>query len=106
MEDKRQFKKQLDKELASITFCKQNNVLDRAYPRTWKDKIRNLWNKEVEVPLLPISAVCVIIMFSFGYKEFYLNQHQVITNENVLIEVAGNTYWKEDLERAMIRNED
>ncbi|SET36028.1 hypothetical protein SAMN05216389_109164 [Oceanobacillus limi] len=103
--EKKQLKNQLENELQSLHFSSQKEVLDQAYPTTWKQKIAQLWNKEIEIPLLPVSAIVALLVCSYGYKEIHMNDENE-KQEKVLVELAGNTYWKDELEREMMKYED
>jgi len=105
-EKKRQLKNQLDHELKSLHFSKQKDVLERTHPVTWRQKASKLWNKEINIPLVPVSALCVVLLLLFGYKEMILPEMDNTTVEKELIDVAGNMYWKDDFEKVMIKHED
>ncbi|SHF86332.1 hypothetical protein [Ornithinibacillus halophilus] len=104
MNEKKRFKNQLDHELQNIHFNKQEEVLDKAYPTTWKQKLSKLWNKEIDIPLLPVGAVFVLMLFGYGYKDIFNNDRMYEDKE--LVEIAGNTYWKDELEKVMGKYED
>lgn len=104
--DKKPLKQQLDHELNHLQFFKHEDVLKQTHPETWRQKAGQLWNKEISIPLLPISAICIVLFLLFGYKEIILPEMDNASDEKVLIEVSGNMYWKDDFERAMIEHED
>ena len=99
-----QLKRHLDKELEQIQFSRQVEVMNKITRITWKDKLHRLWNKEITIPLIPISAVLALCIVLIGYKEKWQEEPKN-TNSGVLITVAGSYYWKEDLERMMSENE-
>lgn len=101
-----QIKRRLDSELEQVHFSKQQEVVQRIYPITWKQKLNKLWNKEITIPLIPISAAFVMFIMVIGYVE--INPLELINHERVekkLIDVGGNYYWKDDFERAMLKHE-
>lgn len=103
---KESIKIQLDKELSGLEFTKQQQVLDHVHSLTWKQKIASIWNKEIELPLLPLSAVFMLLFLGFGAKEFIVNiDKQQTMTDKLLIEVGGNVYWKDDFERMVIGDE-
>ncbi|MFS0674289.1 hypothetical protein [Ornithinibacillus sp. 179-J 7C1 HS] len=106
MKAKEQLKVNLDKEVESIQFTKHQEVLEQVYPTTWKQKLHKLWNKEISIPLIPVSTVFALMVIAIGYVE--INTSEKINNPNqekVIIQVAGNYYWKDEFERALLKNE-
>ncbi|WP_156855780.1 hypothetical protein [Oceanobacillus sp. AG] len=104
MEDKKQIKNRLNKELENIRFTKQTDVLKKVYRPTWKDKLHQLWNKEISIPILPVSSAVVILLFGYGFftiSEF--NNQDEYSYET--IEIGGNTYWKAEVERRLVNEE-
>ncbi|HBZ10971.1 MAG TPA: hypothetical protein DEO65_14050 [Bacillus bacterium] len=102
-------KKQLDNEMNHITFSKQQEVMDSLRPITFKQKARLIWNKEIELPLLPLTGICMLICLSLGVK--YINNYDSIPDSTEkkageLIEIEDYVYWKEDLEKTVMRYED
>lgn len=95
MEEKKQIKKHLDKELENLVFTKQADVLNQLTPKRWKMKVKQLWNKEIPIPLLPVSSVFVLLLFGYGFFSVYDNQE---FEHQELIEIGGNTYWKDEIE--------
>jgi hypothetical protein len=101
-----QLKRQLDNELEQIQFTTKQAVIKRVYPTSWKEKLHKLWNKEITIPLIPVSVTFVLLIVSLGYLELKPVERQVTeTDERELIQVAGNYYWKDDLERVLMNNE-
>lgn len=103
MEEKRQIKKHLDQELKDIHFTKQADVLKQLKPKGWKMRLKQLWNKEISIPLLPVSSVFVLFIFGYGYFNIYDTNQQF--EEKETIEFGGSTYWKNEVE-GMITDED
>ncbi len=95
-------KKQLDKEMNHITFSKQQKVIDRLHPVSIKQKALLVWNKEIELPLLPLFAAVVVIL-SFGIK--YNDTTHMAQTKKDLVEIDGYKYWKGDLEKMVTRYE-
>ena len=104
MEEKNQMKNRLDEELENIRFTKQADVLKKVYRPTWKDKLHLLWNKEISIPILPVSSAIVILLFGYGFftiSEF--NNQEEYPHET--IEIGGSTYWKAEIERRLANEE-
>ncbi|WP_042142852.1 hypothetical protein [Paucisalibacillus sp. EB02] len=102
----KQLKRHLDKELEHIHFSRQQDVLNKIKHSTWNEKLHRIWNKEISIPLLPVSTAFIILIAAISYVE--LSPMEQIDNENQnkkLIQVAGNYYWKDDFERALLKNE-
>ena len=104
MEERKQIKKHIEEELEGLHFTKQENVLNQLknHP-TWKTRFKQLWNKEITIPLLPVSSAFVLLIFGYGFFNMYELNNQFEQKE--FIEIGGNTYWKDEIE-GMIDNED
>jgi len=99
--EKEKMKQQLDKELQHIQFTKQQEVLKRTHPVDFKERLASLWNKEIEIPILPVCTVITILFLSFGFWGFTNEkEHQPLQRE--LVEAGGNVYWKDQLEKAVV----
>ena len=98
MEEKKEIKKHLDMELKNLTFTKQADVLNQLHPTGWKMKLKRLWNKEISIPLLPVSSVFVLFILGYGFLNIYDNQQ---FDDKELIELGGSTYWKNEVERRL-----
>ena len=102
-------KKQLDNEMNHIKFSKQQEVVGRLRPVSFKQKAQLIWNKEIELPLLPLTAICMVICLSLGVKYFtnydYISD-PMTAKADELVEIDGYVYWKEDLEKTVMRYED
>ncbi len=95
-------KKQLDKEMNQITFSKQQEVMDRLHPLSFKQKALLIWNKEIELPLLPLVAA-VVVFLTLGIK--YNDATHIAQPKDELVEIDGYRYWKGDLEKMVTRYE-
>jgi hypothetical protein len=101
-----QLKRHLDNELEQVHFTTQQEVINRINRLTWKEKLHRLWNKEISIPLIPVSTAFIVLTMTIGYVEFYpWKQIDNATHEKKLIKVAGNYYWKDDFERALLKDE-
>lgn len=104
--EKETIKERLDEELQGVSFQGQRVVLARTHPRTWTDRLRAVWNAELEIPLVPAGGaavlllVCVMTFWSGGEK-----QSASPTRRGELVEAGGNVYWKEDWEKAVRRSD-
>ncbi|WP_158629981.1 hypothetical protein [Cohnella sp. AR92] len=100
-------RKKLDEELGDLHFLKSAEVLERTHPRSWRAKLRAIWNYELELPLIPISAslaVLLAILFVVPFKgDVYKGERRGDSPhaDRQLVEAGGNTYWKDDYEKAV-----
>jgi hypothetical protein len=102
----KQLKRHLDKEMEHIHFSRKQNVLNEIKRQTWKNKLHRLWNKEISIPLIPVSTAFVLFIMALGYVELSpLEQNDKKNQDKKLIQVAGNYYWKDEFERALLKNE-
>ena len=88
-------KKILEEELTSLQFTKQQKVLSQTHPKTLKEKLVQLWNKEVTIPLIPLGAV-VLLFLSFG--SFAAISEIDMEGSRVIVEKGGSFYWQDLLE--------
>ncbi len=102
---KERLKKQLDKELQSVKFSLQEEVMKKVQRPSFPQRLSALLNKEVEIPLLPVGVV-LALFFSWGIKDIIPEENQPDGNkERELIQAGGNTYWKDLYEKAAGKNE-
>ncbi len=100
-------RKKLEEELEELRFLKGAEVLNRTHPRSWRAKLRALWNYELELPLIPIGAsfaVLLAILFVTPLKEDMGKGEPTEDRPHSgrqLVEAGGNTYWKDDYEKAV-----
>lgn len=97
-------KKRLDDELAMLYFNREEEVLRRTHPRSWHERLKALWNKELEVPLLPIGmsvAMLFAVVAVTQLQDFQNRQDTPSGDHRQLIEAGGNTYWKDDYEKVV-----
>ncbi|BAC15313.1 hypothetical protein [Oceanobacillus iheyensis HTE831] len=100
-------KQQLDNELEQLTFTKQAVIIHHVQKQTWKQKCAAIWNKEIEVPLIPVTSVSLVVLLSVGIA---FSGDSDSTPENThsyeTIKVGGNVYIKEDFEELVMQYED
>lgn len=95
--DKKRVKQKLDEELRTLQFTKQADVLEKLIQPTQKDKLHAWWNKEIAIPILPVSSAVFLLLFGYGFFTLYDSYEE--NEEKTVIEINGNTYWKDELER-------
>jgi hypothetical protein len=101
--EKEKFKQKLDEELQPVKFTKQQDVLNRINPVTFKEKLSSFMNKEIEIPLMPTFTAFAILFFSWGLWMFTNEKDsQTLLTHQELVEVGGNIYWKDQLERVVV----
>lgn len=94
--EKWQVKQKLDEELKSLKFTKQIEVLETMKQPTWREKLHAFWNKEITIPILPVSTAIVLLLFGYGY--YTIEDHLREVDQNEIIKINGNMYWKDDIE--------
>ncbi|TVY01194.1 hypothetical protein [Cohnella terricola] len=103
--ERERIKNRLDEELGGLQFGGQEETLRRTHPRSWRDRLRAFWNKEIEVSLLPLGAsLAVILAVAAIYQLSDAKNDSGDTDwrdGRQLVEAGGNTYWKDDYERAV-----
>ncbi|TYP74597.1 hypothetical protein [Paenibacillus methanolicus] len=99
-----EMKERLTEELGELYFAGAEKVFMKAARQPdWKQRLRAWWNQEIEIPLIPVAAVCFLLICALlltrGEKS---PKEQLFVHETRrLIEVGGNTYWIDDYERAV-----
>jgi len=92
----------LQDELKELRFGGQENVLRRTHPRSWRDRLASLWNKEIEVPVLPLGLSFAVILAVVAASQIRDSDGgEASSDRRQLIEVGGNTYWKDDYDKAV-----
>ncbi|AIQ51014.1 hypothetical protein [Paenibacillus sp. FSL R7-0331] len=103
-------RQRLEEELAHVTFSGHERVLKQTHPPTVRARLSALWNKELDIPLKPLSAAAAVL--ATGILLFYTPQITTKQQQSVelqerreLIETGGNTYWKDLYEQAVKQHE-
>jgi len=103
--ERERIKKRLDEELGGLRFGGQEETVRRTHPRSWRDRLRTFWNKDIEIPLLPLGASLAVILAVAAIYQLSDAKNDsgdsAQQDERQLIEAGGNTYWKDDYERAV-----
>ncbi|TNJ54506.1 hypothetical protein FE784_39900 [Paenibacillus hemerocallicola] len=104
--DKEPVKARLDEELRDLRFQGAANVLARTHPRTWAERIRAIWNKEIEIPVVPSGAAVAVLLLMLAIQQTANpDPEQAAPRNRQLVEAGGNTYWKDEFERAVANAE-
>lgn len=102
-DDKKRLKNQLDRELATVRFTNHQQVLEKiGQPLTWRKRLHILWNKEIEVPVLPLGATLLAIFLFFSAKELVIQEKE--TEYKELVSIGTYIYWKDEVGKLV--NED
>ncbi|WP_158289265.1 hypothetical protein [Paenibacillus flagellatus] len=95
-------KRRLDEELADVVFAGRDEVLRRAFPRTAFDRLLVIWNKDIEIPVVPGAALVAVLVLALAvYTGDGSNPDGAALRSRQLVEAGGSTYWKDELERAV-----
>jgi len=95
-----QVKARLAEELGELHFMSHAQVLERTHPRTWPERLRALWNKELEIPVAPGGALVAMALLVFGwYQSDAPKPHNALWSKRQLVESGGSTYWKDQLDK-------
>ncbi|MCJ8010536.1 hypothetical protein MUG84_02120 [Paenibacillus sp. KQZ6P-2] len=102
-------KQELDWELSGLQFGKQAEVIRRTHPSTLKDRLRSFWNKELELPVIPLgTAIALLLTAVYLYHAVREPKQAPVSGEakqRELIETGGSFYWKDEFERRLARIE-
>ncbi|RED64926.1 hypothetical protein [Cohnella lupini] len=102
-------KRLIDDELAEMKFGRQEDVLERTFPRSWQARLSALWNRELRLPLLPIGLSCALLITittAIQLKDVPGGRSEApVPLNRELIEAGGNTYWSDEFEKAVGKDE-
>lgn len=101
MKEKQAVKAKLDCELRELHFTGYNSVLRKTKPRSLSEKLSSFWNKELEIPLLPVVFATGLFFTALTIKDDVNKQTITARNDNEIIQIAGSMYWKDDYEKAV-----
>ncbi|ULO06532.1 hypothetical protein H1230_26590 [Paenibacillus sp. 19GGS1-52] len=104
--EREEFKQQLNNELASIQFTGHDRVIRQTHPPTLRSRLLAFWNKEIELPVklvggVSASLLVVFLLLNLLYVGAPQQNSQQQQGLRELIEVGGNTYWKDIYEQAV-----
>lgn len=98
---KQAVKERLDHELKDVHFSGCEKVIQKTHSRSFAQKLSSLWNKEIEVPVLPIVMAVVLFFSTISLRDDLKSEVITTQAEREIIQIAGYTYWKDDYERAV-----
>ena len=78
----------LDHELQHESFEGHDAVLKRTHPVSWKERLANVWNKEVRIPVVPLGAALFLLITAGTIIAVPGDEP-----ERELIERGGSYYW-------------
>lgn len=89
------FKKEVDHELQHERFSSKEDVLERVRkPVTLKEKIHAVWNKEIEIPVVPL-ATSIVLAVTMIVVPYTSKSPQPKTG---IVEIDGSYYWQDRVE--------
>jgi hypothetical protein len=95
-EEQRKAKQILEEELTQYKFIAAGKVTARTHPKSFREKLDRLWNKEISIPLVPVGAA--LFLFLSAGSAFIISE-TAPDGHRELIEKGGNIYWSDLLER-------
>ena len=99
--EKQKVKERLDHELKDFHFIGYEKVIQKTHPKSFVQKLSSFWNKEFEVPVLPIGVAVVLFFSTISLRDDLKSEVTTTQAEREIIQIAGYTYWKDDYERAV-----
>lgn len=106
LKNNRAVKDKLNKELGELHFSGHDKVLRRSHPKSLSEKLSSFWNLEIEIPALPIVLAAGLLFTTMSMKSDLFQTETRLWADRELIDFAGNTYWKDDFEKAVKLHED
>lgn len=101
--EQQQAQAQLEAELEQVHFSLQEQVLSRAFPKSRGERLRALWNKELQLPVIPLGLAAAVLLSLAVMSSLPRTGPGMKTADRSreLVHVAGNIYWKDEYERAV-----
>lgn len=99
-------RKQLENELVDLQFNGQDKVLQRSHPKNWMHRAGKLWNKEIEIPLLPLASVLLLVI-SISIGSQFIDRDDPSSSipqpaqTKVLVDTGVGIYTYDVLEKAV-----
>ncbi|QHW29863.1 hypothetical protein GZH47_02800 [Paenibacillus rhizovicinus] len=94
----------LDRELGRLLFSGQEKVLGQTHPRGLQSRLHAIWNKELEIPLVPAAAIIAVLAGTLVLGRMRSDPIVDRTDSavnRVLVVEGKNVYWQDDYERAV-----
>ncbi|WP_339145518.1 MULTISPECIES: hypothetical protein [unclassified Sutcliffiella] len=101
LKEKQAVKVKLDCELRELIFTGYDSVVQKTQPRPLSKKLSSFWNKELEIPLLPVVFAAGLFFTVLTIKDDLYKQDITARKDNEIIQIAGSMYWKDDYEKAV-----
>lgn len=102
---------QLNQELGEIRFQGAEKVIRRTFPKSGRERLSSLWNKEIEIPAAAIgylsASVVALLLGGLLWREAAVKPTPTVPlqTSNELLEAGGSYYWKDQYERMVARLE-
>ena len=109
--ERESLKRQLDAELEEIRLSTEhrNHVIGQIRPKGWRARLKAMWNTEIEIPLLPAGAAFALLLAAVVILKVQHSQPDMPSiaeqSGKQLIKVDGNSYWKDEYDKAVAMNE-
>ncbi|WP_404449599.1 hypothetical protein LG307_07970 [Sutcliffiella horikoshii] len=103
--EKQAVKERLDHELKDFHFTGCEKVLQKTHQNSFAEKLSSFWNKEIELPILPLVVAAVLMISTISLKDDLNNEVTSSETQREIIKIAGYSYWKDDYERAVKQHE-
>ncbi|MGD7052432.1 hypothetical protein [Sutcliffiella horikoshii] len=103
--EKQAVKERLDHEIKDFHFTGCEKVIQKTHPKSFAQKLSSFWNKEIELPVLPMVVTATLIFSTISLKDDLNSEVTTTQAEREIIQIAGYTYWKDDYERAVKEHE-
>lgn len=109
---KQDFAEKINQELQAIRFQGADKVISHTFPKSGRERLASLWNKEIEIRAAVIgyvsASVLVLVIGIYLWKDLVMKPAPTVSLQagTELLEVGDNIYWKEQYERMVAKLED
>lgn len=109
---KQDIAQKINQELEDIRFQSADKVISRTFPKSGRERLASLWNKEIEIPTAMIgyvsASVLVLVIGIYLWKDSVMEPAPSVSLQagTELLEVGGSIYWKDQYERMVAKLED
>ncbi|MBM7662899.1 hypothetical protein JOC85_003710 [Bacillus mesophilus] len=101
LNNQQRMKQQLDQELQDVTFTSFDKVLQETRPKTFRQRLNSLWNREITIPVLPFATATLLFIGIAGSTIFFSQEEP--SPHRQLVEVSGNVYYSDLYEKAVAK---
>lgn len=109
---KQDITEKINQELEDIHFQGADKVISHTFPKSGRERLASLWNKEIEIRAAVIgyvsASILVLFIGIYLWKDPVMKPTPSVSLQagTELLKVGDSIYWKEQYERMVAKLED